>query len=146
MYTAKSLLETSLKHRLVQEKARCLAAGYAWTSRREPDTVFGTVMSSDEIDAALARQDPDLLLSAQGVSCISNREVFFFSDDGGFGHGVLPRGFMAFSVRMPHLVAPRPAVPSGLICSAAELIAVYCEGERQLHSLDDLVSYLNRHQ
>lgn len=142
MITIEQLMATSFKRRLADGMARAQSQGYDWGARRHPDTVFGTVMSSAEVDAALARNDPDLLIS-NSVTCISNGEVFFLTDDHVFGHGVLPRSFLSCSISMPHRAAPRPAVPDGWVRTAAALIAVYCEGERQISRVEDLVAYVN---
>lgn len=146
MLTAEKLMTTSLKTRLTANTIACLANGVDLSHRRSPDSVFGTVMSSAEVNEALGRRDPDLLLSATGLVAVSNGEVFFLTDDASFGYGVLPESFRGMSMRMPSRVAPRPSVPDGWMETAEQFISVFYAGERQLSSLIELLEYVNATQ
>lgn len=145
MLTAEILMTASLKTRLTANVIACLANGVELSHRRSPDTVFGTVMSSAEVNEALRLRDPDFLIST-GLAAISNGEVFFLTDDASFGHGVLPKSFMGMSMRMPSRVTPRPSVPDGWMETAEQFIAVFYADERQLSSLDELLEYVNTAQ
>ena len=70
-------------------------------------------------------------------------DVFFFSDDHCFGVGVLPKGFVPTSHRIPKEVVARPGLEDGIITTVEQLIQVYEHDRTQLETIDELVVFLN---
>jgi len=85
------------------------------------------------------------VLAAQGrnFQVISNGKVFWFTDDYCMGVGTLPKQFVPSSTVCPCRVTPRASLPDGVIITAEDYIKIFCEGETQINSLDELVEYLN---
>jgi hypothetical protein len=75
---------------------------------------------------------------------ISNGKVFWFTDDYCMGVGnLLPKEFVPSSTVCPQRVAPRAGLPEGIIQTAEDFMKVYCQNERQIKTIDELVDYLN---
>lgn len=135
MYTEQDLLAQGTK-------ARLIVASPHNPALRRPETIVGTVMSDEEVDRELAA-GPDRLMAC-GVVIYSDMTVFFMTDDTLLGHETLrTHGFHSCLFRVPMQVSPRPEVESGIITSARELAAVFYDDERRLHSMDELLQYLN---
>lgn len=119
--------------------------------RRHPDTIVGTVMSNAEVNDQLrqAQAFPNkYLMIAGGVAVFTNKRVldsshkdavFFLTDDYCYGGQLLRNaGFWSSLIHMGGVT--RTGMPMN---TAEDLIAVYCQGERQLSTVDELLNFLN---
>jgi len=145
MYTKEQLEASSLKTKLAETKVKMITAkAYAALEfHRDPETVYGTVMSNEEVDAALARPLTDNLLIHHSITLVTDQKAFFLTDDHSYGYKVLPPDWVGCSMSLPMRVPARPEVPSGVIETAAQLVAVFASDMRQLNTVDELVAYLN---
>lgn len=84
-------------------------------------------------------------LAAQGrtFQVISDGKVFWFTDDYCMTVNILPKHFVPSSTICPHQVVPRAGLPSGVIRTAEDFIKIYCQNERHIKTMDELVQYLN---
>ena len=74
---------------------------------------------------------------------ISNGKVFWFTDDYCMGVGLLPNEFVPSSTICPHQVVCRDFLPDGFVKTVEDFVKVYHAEERQITSIDELVTYLN---
>lgn len=93
------------------------------------------VLTDAEVNAKVA--------AGQTYQVISNGKVFWFTDDYCMGVRILPKNYVPSSTVGGIRVAPRQGLPNGVITNARDFKHVFCQGERQITSLDELVTYLN---
>lgn len=149
MITKEQLEATSLKASLQKFFDGCRAtrskeeADQILAVRRPPESVFGTVISAEQVDEFFARPESqekrDHLLYSH-LCTIGDDKVFFFTDDSNYGHTILPKAFIGaiFSGGLP-----RSTGQGTPILTVADFVGVYHKGERQLNTVDELVEYLN---
>lgn len=73
-----------------------------------------------------------------------DEKIFFFSDNHCFGYEVLPSHFVPCTAVFPLQVWPRDSLPDGWIRTIEQYIEVFCSGERQITSIEELVEYLDK--
>ncbi len=136
------------KHHLIEREAAIAKLSQAEQDEinksgyRRSDQVTG-FMSKEEAQKQLDSDTPHLLIKDNGLCLIGDRKVFFLSDDGGWGHTVLPKEFVAVSQRLPAFATPRPGLENGCIDTVDKFMLVYCRNEKLLNTIEELVDYLN---
>lgn len=79
----------------------------------------------------------------KSVQVIRDNEVFFFTDDYSMLYGLIP-GMSSSSTSVPMTIKPRPAFPDGWIHNVQDYIKVFEKDHRQINTMDELLTYLNR--
>lgn len=96
-----------------------------------------------KIKGVLTNHEQNQLAAAgRTFQVISDRNVFFFTDDYCMTVNILP-DFVPSSTVCPHYVKMRPSLPDGCIRTAEDFIKIYEQDKRQITSMDELVTYLN---
>lgn len=142
MLTVEMLEMTRLNKQLAEAKAASIHFGRPWAPRREPDTVTSGVWTNEMVNASLKDERPDLLVK-NGLTAISDNEVFFYTDDYTYGTKVLPKEFCHGLHGFPSHAAPREGLEDGVIDSAEKMTLVYFHDQRQITSVEELVEYVN---
>lgn len=101
---------------------------------RQGQTVKGVLTTAEQ--NALARL-------GRSFQVIDNGKVWWFTDDYCMGVNLLPKEFVPSSTVQGCRVAPRAGLPEGYVNTAEDYILVFQKGERQITSIDELVTYLN---
>lgn len=70
-------------------------------------------------------------------------KYFFFSDDHGFGHGVLPDDFVPCTAYLPLEVTPREGLEDGIVDTVEKYMFIFCKDKKQINSIEELCEYLN---
>lgn len=149
MFTKEMFESVGLKAELQKRKDWFAANNENDADGRQPETVIG-FLSKEVADELIRNPKPGMTMTDCGLTIYSNKEVMFLTDHGTYGYGVLPPNFRAITIGMgngfPYKVAPRPSLPSGLICCVDDVVKVFyaVTGERLLNSVEELVEYLNR--
>lgn len=104
-------------------------------ARRHPDTIVGFL--SKEQAWALTRSPEEKMLIRHGVTVISDRKAFFFTDDSQLGYKVLPREFIPCTFKLPLGTAHRT------FSNIEEFCDLFCKGERYLSTPQEVVDYVN---
>ena len=104
------------------------------------------VLTSEEALEFIRKNGYITILSTSLSVELFNQHVkpwFFLSDESTFGAGVLPKVFSNISLKFPHHVVPRETIPDGNIDTIEKLISCYEPDSIQLHTIEELVDYLN---
>lgn len=73
---------------------------------------------------------------------LTGAETWFFSNSHMYGYGVLPSAFVPTTAYLPMTVTPREQVPSGVVRTIEDFMAVFTEG-RQLTTVEEVVDFVN---
>lgn len=138
--TAETLQENSSKGRTKQYREGYRARfGKDPELYRHPDTIIG-FLSKEKLHEILTNPpDENMLINSCGVALFDNDEVAFFTDDGQYGYGVLPRSLMSClisNIRYRYGEGQR-------FGDVDEIINTFFKGKRFLNSEQELLDYLN---
>ena len=77
------------------------------------------------------------------ITVVSDRSVFFYTNDHRFGYGILGKDFVPYSTALPMRVAPRPGLENGIIDTLGKYELVFENDTRCIESIDVLIDYVN---
>lgn len=102
---------------------------------------FGRKGLKGVLTTAEASERAELTRTIVIISSVEH-EVFFFADDHCFGYKVLPESFVPSTMTYPMWVVPRKEVPTGRLDTAQLYIDIFCDEQRQINSIEELVELL----